>query len=130
MAKKELTIEKIDLIIAKVNKTLREKLVEDEKPYTSYVCRHVDEDGKVRGCGRTWALTKPAIIVNPNKGPHIINTVKCKEDGTPYRDDDNKIVTIQIARRQTACFCGRPFNHPTISVSNIRGPMVKVSTLT
>lgn len=121
MAKKNITMEYVDTLIAKVNKTLREKLVEDEKRYTSYVCQHVDADGKVRGCGRTWALTKPAIIVNPNKSPSIITVVKCKENGAPIRDNEGEIVTFDITRRQTGCYCGRPFIHPTISVSDISG---------
>lgn len=120
MAKKNITMEEVDTIIAKVNQNLREKLVEDEKSTASYVCRHVDEGGKVRGCSRTWALTKPAIIVNPNKSPISVTMAKTKKNGSPIRDNEGKIVTFEITRRQTGCYCGRPFVHPTISVGDIR----------
>jgi hypothetical protein len=101
MASKNLSMEKVDQLIGRVNRKLQQSMGEDEKRYRSYVCGEVDSEGTVRnGCGRTWALTKPAIIVSPNVATNH--------------------------RRQTGCYCGRPFKHPSIHIDELRETDVKV----
>ena len=127
MASKNFSMEKVDRLIARVNKKLQQSMGEDEKRYRSYVCGKVDSEGTVRnGCGRTWALTKPAIIVSPNVETTSIHVPKRDSNGILERDEDGKVATIAIRRRQTGCYCGRPFKHPSIHVDELRGTDIKV----
>jgi hypothetical protein len=127
MASKNLSMEKVDQLIAQVNRKLQQSMGEDEKRYRSYVCGKVDSEGTVRnGCGRSWALTKPAIIVSPNVETTSIHVPKRDSNGILERDEDGKVATIAIRRRQTGCYCGRPFKHPSIHIDELRGTDVKV----
>ena len=100
-------------IVGSVNADLR-RLAEDEKRYHTHTC----------DCGRAWALEKPHIIISPNVHPQVLR-VPARKDGMLFYDKEGKVVTKEIRRKQTACFCGNPFMlgmkpYPTIHIDDVR----------
>jgi hypothetical protein len=102
-------------IVVDVNANLRKSLIEDEKRYHTHTC----------DCGRAWALQKPRIIITPNVRPRPL-VVPARKNGMLLYDKEGKIVTKKIHRKQTECFCGKPFMlglkpYPTIHIDDLRG---------
>jgi hypothetical protein len=95
MAKKGLTNEKIDAIIAKVNKQMRENITESTRRYRSVTCK----------CGHTWAMDKPATLENKAKPSRAIRI---------HRDEVGEITWIETVRKAGQCWCSRSLNHPKI----------------
>jgi len=95
MAKKGLTNEKIDAIIAKVNMEMRENITERTHRYRSVTCK----------CGHAWAMDKPATLENKAKPSRVIRI---------HRDEAGDITWLETVRKAGQCRCGRSLNHPKI----------------
>jgi CDGSH-type Zn-finger protein len=95
MAKKGLTNEKIDAIIAKANKGMRENITESARRYRSITCK----------CGHAWAMDKPATLENKAKPSRVMRI---------HRDEVGEITWLETVRKAGQCRCGRSLNHPKI----------------
>ena len=102
-------------IVGSVNADLR-RLTDDEKRYHTHKC----------DCGRAWALEKPKIIISPNVHPRVLR-VPARKNGKLLYDENGMLVMRDLSRKQTACFCGKPFMlglkkpYPTIHIDDLRG---------
>ena len=95
MAKKGLTNEKIDTVIAKVNKEMRKNITERTQLYHSVTCK----------CGHAWAMDKPATLENKAKPSRVLRI---------HRDDAGEIIWVETVRKAGQCWCGRSLKHPKI----------------
>ena len=95
MAKKGLTNEKIDAIIAKVNMEMRKNITERTQRYHSVTCK----------CGHSWVMDKPATLENKAKPSRVIRI---------HRDEVGQITWLETVRKAGQCWCGRSLNHPKI----------------
>ena len=95
MAKKGLTNEKIDTVIAKVNKEMRKNITERTQRYHSVTCN----------CGHAWAMDKPATLENKAKPSRVLRI---------HRDDAGEIIWVETVRKAGQCWCGRSLKHPKI----------------
>ncbi|MBT4059317.1 MAG: hypothetical protein HOE69_03315 [Euryarchaeota archaeon] len=93
MAKKGLTNEKIDAILARTNRMMRKKITETTRRYHSVTCK----------CGHTWAMDKPATLENKAKPSREIRV---------HRDEEGKVTRIETVRKAGQCRCGRSLIHP------------------
>jgi len=95
MAKKGLTNEKIDAVIAKVNMEMRKNITERTQRYHSVTCN----------CGHAWAMDKPATLENKAKPSRVLRI---------HRDDAGEIIWVETVRKAGQCWCGRSLKHPKI----------------
>ena len=95
MGKKRLTNEKIDAIIAKVNRGMRGNITERARQYSSVTCK----------CGHAWAMDKPATLENKAKPSRVIRI---------HRDEVGEITWLETVRKAGQCWCSRSLNHPKI----------------
>ena len=118
---KNIKLMDVERIVKAVCYDLRKRIVEDEKRYHTHKC----------DCGRAWALEKPHIIITPNVHPRVLRVpARVREKGSKkgklLYDENGMLVMRDIRRKQTACFCGKPFMlemkpYPTIHIDDLRG---------
>ena len=124
---KNIKLMDVERIVKEVCNDLRKRIVEDEKRYHTHKC----------DCGRAWALEKPHIIISPNVHPRVLRVparerVPASErkngsrKGKLLYDENGMLVMRNISRKQTACFCGKPFMlglkpYPTIHIDDLCG---------
>jgi len=99
MAKKGLTNEKIDAILARTNRMMRKKITKTTRRYHSVTCK----------CGHTWAMDKPTTLENKAKPSREIRV---------HRDEEGKVTRIETVRKAGKCRCGRSLIHPKKRFSN------------